>query len=60
MFPGCDNILTREVKIGGQEHFYFETQSCIVTPIGNCISTHIFDVCMEFNDAVHSHLSYPS
>ncbi|VDM24158.1 unnamed protein product [Toxocara canis] len=27
-----DHVIEGSVKIGGQEHFYFETQSCIVIP----------------------------
>ncbi|VDP18129.1 unnamed protein product [Soboliphyme baturini] len=34
-FSQSDFTLEGEVKIGGQEHFYFETQSCIVTPCEN-------------------------
>lgn len=31
-FKEADGILEGEVKIGGQEHFYMETQGCIVVP----------------------------
>lgn len=31
---GQCNVLCGEVKIGSQEHFYMETQSCIVVPNG--------------------------
>ncbi|CAL8080403.1 unnamed protein product [Orchesella dallaii] len=31
-FKNADEILEGEIKMGGQEHFYMELQSCIVTP----------------------------
>ena len=31
-FTMADHIMEGEVYIGGQAHFYLETQSCIVTP----------------------------
>ena len=34
-FAEADHIMNGVVKIGGQEHFYFEPQCCRVTPIDN-------------------------
>ena len=38
-FADAANVLTGEVTIGGQEHFYLENQACIVTPgeYGTCV-----------------------
>ena len=33
-FSGCDHVLEGEFFMGGQEHFYLETQACIVRPSG--------------------------
>nr|CAB3267784.1 xanthine dehydrogenase/oxidase-like [Phallusia mammillata] len=30
----CDHVIEGEVRIGGQEHFYLETQACIAVPKG--------------------------
>ena len=37
MLSDCENVETGEVRIGGQEHFYFEPQSCIVIPTGQIV-----------------------
>ncbi|CAL8074582.1 unnamed protein product [Orchesella dallaii] len=34
VFDEGNNVLTGEVKVGSQEHFYMEPQSCIVIPKG--------------------------
>jgi xanthine dehydrogenase large subunit len=31
-FAGAEHVVSGEVQIGGQEHFYLESQACIVTP----------------------------
>ncbi|ORX63815.1 putative xanthine dehydrogenase HxA [Basidiobolus meristosporus CBS 931.73] len=31
-FKNCDHVFEGETKIGGQEHFYLETNACIVVP----------------------------
>ncbi|XP_064601293.1 LOW QUALITY PROTEIN: xanthine dehydrogenase/oxidase-like [Liolophura sinensis] len=31
-FSQCDHVMEGEVQGGGQEHFYMETQSCLVVP----------------------------
>jgi xanthine dehydrogenase molybdopterin-binding subunit B len=28
----CAHVISGEVTIGGQKHFYLETQCCLVTP----------------------------
>ncbi|XP_074884196.1 aldehyde oxidase isoform X6 [Buteo buteo] len=33
-FETVDNIIEGEIRIGGQEHFYMETQSVLAVPIG--------------------------
>ncbi|XP_077994202.1 xanthine dehydrogenase/oxidase-like [Glandiceps talaboti] len=33
-FAGSERLLEGEVRIGGQEHFYMETQRCLVIPEG--------------------------
>jgi len=33
-FESCDHVIEHEVRIGGQEHFYLETQSVRVVPAG--------------------------
>ena len=30
---GCDHVVEGEVRIGGQEHFYLETNGCISVPL---------------------------
>ncbi|CAH1102357.1 unnamed protein product [Psylliodes chrysocephalus] len=34
VFKEAKHVIEGECRIGGQEHFYFETQSCIVVPKG--------------------------
>ncbi|KAG9248210.1 putative xanthine dehydrogenase [Calycina marina] len=31
-FASCDHVFTGVTRIGGQEHFYLETNACVVTP----------------------------
>ncbi|KZF19905.1 xanthine dehydrogenase/oxidase [Xylona heveae TC161] len=31
-FAKCDHVFTGVARIGGQEHFYLETQACVVVP----------------------------
>lgn len=31
-FSSCDHFIEGEMRLGGQEHFYMETQTCLVTP----------------------------
>ena len=31
-FKSADNVFTGVVRLGGQEHFYLETQACVVVP----------------------------
>ncbi|KAI5458128.1 xanthine dehydrogenase [Mariannaea sp. PMI_226] len=31
-FKNCDHIFTGTARMGGQEHFYFETNACLVVP----------------------------
>ena len=31
----CDMVMEGEMRVGGQEHFYLETNACIVTPSEN-------------------------
>ena len=33
-FKGSDVIVEGEMYVGGQEHFYFETHTCIAVPSG--------------------------
>ncbi|KAJ8045748.1 Xanthine dehydrogenase/oxidase [Holothuria leucospilota] len=34
VFKECDHVLDGEMKIGAQEHFYLESQGCLVIPKG--------------------------
>eukprot|EP01125_Pyxidicula_operculata_P021944 TRINITY_DN877_c0_g1_i1.p1 TRINITY_DN877_c0_g1~~TRINITY_DN877_c0_g1_i1.p1 ORF type:complete len:1295 (-),score=236.67 TRINITY_DN877_c0_g1_i1:47-3532(-) len=42
VFPRCDHVITGEVEIGGQEHFYLEPQVSYAEPLGedNEITVH--------------------
>lgn len=31
-FKNCDHVFTGVTRIGGQEHFYLETNACVVIP----------------------------
>ncbi|KAH6608151.1 xanthine dehydrogenase [Trichoderma cornu-damae] len=31
-FKGCDHVFTGTARMGGQEHFYLETNACVVVP----------------------------
>ena len=31
-FNASDHVITGEIKIGGQKHFYMETHGCLVIP----------------------------
>ncbi|KAH6885767.1 molybdopterin binding aldehyde oxidase/xanthine dehydrogenase [Thelonectria olida] len=31
-FKNCDHVFTGTARMGGQEHFYFETNACVVIP----------------------------
>lgn len=31
-FKNCDHVFTGTVRMGGQEHFYLETNACLVVP----------------------------
>uniref|UniRef100_A0ABM0LV52 Xanthine dehydrogenase/oxidase-like n=1 Tax=Saccoglossus kowalevskii TaxID=10224 RepID=A0ABM0LV52_SACKO len=33
-FSDSDDVISDEMRMGGQEHFYMETHCCLVTPIG--------------------------
>lgn len=32
VLESCDMVITRKIKTGSQEHFYLETQACLVVP----------------------------
>jgi len=38
----ADHVLEGEIYIGGQEHFYLETQACLVVPKGTDNQLEIF------------------
>ncbi len=39
-FNACDHVVSGEAKMGGQEHFYLETNACLVVPHER--DTHIY------------------
>jgi len=40
--------------MGGQEHFYFETNAAIVAPVDNCVGVEIIASCQNVAHAQHS------
>ena len=34
VISNCEHTAAGELRVGGQEHFYFEPQSCIIIPTG--------------------------
>ena len=41
-YEACPQQLEGEVKVGGQDHFYLETQGCLVVPKGESNEMDIF------------------
>ena len=39
---GADHVLEGEMRVGGQEHFYLETQACLAVPTGEDGEMEIF------------------
>lgn len=41
-FATCDHVIEGEMITGAQEHFYLETQACIVTPLNENDEFHVY------------------
>lgn len=41
-YSSCFMIFSGEIRIGGQEHFYMETQSMLVVPVGEEMELNIY------------------
>ena len=41
-FANCDHIIEGEMITGAQEHFYLETQSCLVVPLNENNEIHVY------------------
>ena len=47
----ADQVITGEVRIGGQEHFYLETMATIAVPRGEDGDMEIFCSCQSPSEA---------
>jgi len=45
----ADHVLEGEIYIGGQKHFYLETQACLVVPKGTDNQLEIFSSTDELS-----------
>lgn len=45
------NVLEGEMRVGGQEHFYMETHSCIAIPKGEDGEVEIISSTQNLNSA---------
>ncbi|XP_077967155.1 xanthine dehydrogenase/oxidase-like isoform X1 [Styela clava] len=46
-FKNCDNVIEDEARVGGQEHFYMETQCCIAIPKNEDGEMEVFSSCQH-------------
>ncbi|XP_071392432.1 aldehyde oxidase 6 isoform X3 [Centroberyx affinis] len=62
-FKSVDQVYEGEIRIGGQEHFYMETQSMLVVPVGEEREFKVYISCQwptYTQDAVAETLAVPS
>lgn len=50
IFQSSANILSGKLQLGGQLHFYMETQSCIAIPTGEDGCLEIISATQNLND----------
>ncbi|KAL6357456.1 hypothetical protein LRP88_07623 [Fusarium phalaenopsidis] len=51
-FKNCDHIFTGTVRMGGQEHFYLETNACLVVPKHEDGEMEIFASTQNANETI--------
>lgn len=49
-FKNCDHVFTGTARMGGQEHFYLETNACLVLPKGEGGEMEIFASTQNANE----------
>nr|XP_039266877.1 xanthine dehydrogenase/oxidase-like isoform X2 [Styela clava] len=49
-FRLCDKIIESDLRVGGQEHFYLETQACIAIPKGEDGEMEVLSSCQDMNE----------
>ncbi|XP_039267086.2 xanthine dehydrogenase/oxidase-like isoform X1 [Styela clava] len=49
VFQNCDFVIEDEARVGGQEHFYMETQCCIAIPKNEDGEMEVFSSCQYPN-----------
>ncbi|KAM3857276.1 aldehyde oxidase 6 [Diretmus argenteus] len=62
-FKSVDQVYEGEIRIGGQEHFYMETQSMVVVPAGEEAEFNVYISCQwptYVQEAVAETLAIPS